>query len=52
MELEVTNADSKETIVYSSISTAARKMGYRQSSLSTYLKGDRSSPFKKNFGSD
>jgi len=46
MKVEVTNVDTKELTVYSSISAAARALGYRQPSISLYLKENRSKPFK------
>ena len=46
MKVEVTNVDTKEVTVYSSISAAAKALGYRQPSLSLYLKENRSKPFK------
>ena len=45
-KVEVTNVDTKEVIIYSSITAAARKLGYRQASLSLYLKDNRTKPFK------
>lgn len=46
MKVEVTNVDTKEVTIYSSISAAAREFGYRQPSLSLYLKENRTKPFK------
>ena len=46
MKVEVTNVDTKEVTIYSSISAAARALGYRQPSLSLYLKENRVKPFK------
>jgi hypothetical protein len=46
MKVEVTNVDTKEVTIYSSISAAARVLGYRQPSISLYLKENRSKPFK------
>lgn len=46
MKVEVTNVDTKEITTYSSISAAARALGYRQPSLSLYIKENRSKPFK------
>ena len=44
--MEVTNVDTKEVIIYSSITAAARALGYRQASISLYLKDNRTKPFK------
>jgi NUMOD1 domain len=46
MKVEVTNVDTKEVIIYSSISSAAIALGYRQPSISLYLKENRTKPFK------
>ena len=46
MKVEVTNVDTKEVTIYSSIGGAARTLGYRQASLSLYLKENRTKPFK------
>lgn len=46
MKVEVTNIDTKEITIYSSISSAARTLGYRQPSISLYLKENRTKPFK------
>ena len=46
MKVEVTNVETKEVIVYSSISAASRALGYRQPSISLYLKENRTNPFK------
>lgn len=46
MKVEVTNVDTKEVIVYSSIGAVAKVLGYRQPSISLYLKENRSKPFK------
>ena len=46
MKVEVTNVETKEVTIYSSISAAARVLGYRQPSVSLYLKENRSKPFK------
>ena len=46
MKVEVTNIDTKEITIYSSISAAARTLGYRQPSISLYLKENRTKPFK------
>ncbi|EUC39516.1 hypothetical protein COCMIDRAFT_41947 [Bipolaris oryzae ATCC 44560] len=45
-KVEVTNVDTKEVIIYSSITAAARALGYRQPSISLYLKDNRTKPFK------
>jgi hypothetical protein len=45
-KVEVTNVDTKEVIIYSSITAAARALGYRQASISLYLKDNRTKPFK------
>ena len=46
MKVEVTNVDTKEVTIYPSISTAARQLGFRQPSISLYLKENRTKPFK------
>ena len=46
MKVEVTNVDTEEVTIYSSISAAAIALGYRQPSLSLYIKENRSKPFK------
>ena len=46
MKVEVTNVDTKEVTIYSSISAAARALCYRQPSISLYLKENRTKPFK------
>lgn len=46
MKIEVTNIDTKEITIYSSISSAARELGYRQPSISLYIKENRTKPFK------
>lgn len=46
MKVEVTNVETKEVTIYSSISTAARALGYRQPSISLYIKENRTKPFK------
>lgn len=46
MKVEVTNVDTKEVTIYSSITAAAKVLGYRQPSISLYLKENRSKPFK------
>ncbi len=45
-KVEVTNVDTKEVTIYPSIGTAARALGYRQASISLYLKENRTNPFK------
>jgi len=45
-KVEVTNVETKEVIVYPSIGAAARALGYRQASISLYLKENRTNPFK------
>jgi hypothetical protein len=39
--VEVTNVDTKEVTIYSSIGGAARTLGYHQASVSLYLKENR-----------
>jgi len=46
MKVEVTDVDTKEVKIYSSITTAARALCYRQASISLYLKENRTKPFK------
>ena len=46
MKVEVTNVDTKEVTIYSSITAAAKALGYRQPSISLYLKENRTKPFK------
>lgn len=46
MKVEVTNVDTKEVTIYTSISTAARELGFRQASISLYLKENITKPFK------
>lgn len=46
ISVEVTNVDTKEVTVYSSIGSVARKLGYHQASISLYLKENRTKPFK------
>lgn len=46
MKVEVTNVNTKEITIYSSISSAARELGYRQPSISLYIKENRIKPFK------
>lgn len=45
-EVEVTNNETKEITVYPSVGAAARALGYRQPSISLYLKENRVKPFK------
>lgn len=44
--IEVTNINTKEVTIYSSIGAAARALGYRQASISLYIKENRIKPFK------
>lgn len=44
--VEVTNVETKEVRIYPSIGAAARALGYRQPSISLYLKENRTNPFK------
>ncbi len=37
-KVQVTNVDTKEVTIYSSIGAAARALGYRQASISLFLK--------------
>lgn len=46
MKVEVTNVDTKEVTIYSSIGAAARALGYHQPSISLYFKTNRTTPFK------
>lgn len=46
MKVEVTNVCTQEVTVYSSITAAAKTLGYRQPSISLYLKENRTKPFK------
>ena len=46
MKVEVTNVETKEVTIYSSIGAAARALGYHQASISLYLKENRANPFK------
>lgn len=46
IKLEVTNIETKEITIYPSIGTAAKALGYRQPSISLYLKENRTKPFK------
>lgn len=45
-KVEVTNVETKEVTIYPSIGAAARALGYRQPSISLYLKENRTNPFK------
>ena len=45
-KIEVTNINTKEVTIYTSIGAAARALGYRQPSVSLYLKENRTKPFK------
>jgi len=45
-KVEVTNVETKEITIYSSISAAAKALNYRQASISLYLKENRTKPFK------
>ena len=45
-KVEVTNVETKEVTIYPSIGAAARALGYRQASISLYLKENRTNPFK------
>jgi hypothetical protein len=44
--VEVTDVETKEVTVYSSITAAARALCYRQASISLHLKDNRTKPFK------
>jgi len=44
-KVEVTNVDTKQVTIYSSIGAAARALGYRQVSLFLYLKEKRTNPY-------
>lgn len=46
VKIEVTNVETKEITIYPSIGAAARALGYRQPSISLYLKENRTKPFK------
>lgn len=46
MKVEVTNVNTQEVTVYSSITAAAKALGYRQPSISLFLKDNRTKPFK------
>ena len=45
-KVEVTEVDTKKITVYSSISAAARALGYPQPSISLFLKENKTKPFK------
>jgi hypothetical protein len=45
-KIEVINAATKEVTLYPSVGAAARALGYRQPSISLYLKENRTKPFK------
>jgi hypothetical protein len=45
-KVKVTNVETKEVRIYPSIGAAARALGYRQPSISLYLKENRTNPFK------
>lgn len=45
-KIEVTNTNTNEVTIYPSIGAAARALGYRQASISLYLKDNRTKPFK------
>jgi uncharacterized protein YjdB len=44
--VEATNVETKEVTIYPSIGAAAKALGYRQPSISLYLKENRTNPFK------
>ena len=46
MKVEVTDVDTKEVITYPSIGATAKALGYRQPSISLYIKENRTKPFK------
>lgn len=46
LKIEVTDVNSNETTLFPSIGGAARALSVRQSSISVYLKKNRSKPFK------
>ena len=46
IKIEVTNIETKEVKIYPSITYTAKVLGYRQTSISTYLKNNRTKPFK------
>src|ERR1700744_5847676 len=45
-KIKVVNVETKEITIYPSIGAAARALGYRQASISLYLKENRTKPFK------
>jgi len=45
-KVEVTKVETKEVTIYPSIGAAARALGYRQASISLYLKENRTNPYK------
>ena len=45
-KVEVTKVDTKEVTIDPSIGAATRTLGYRQASISLYLKENRTNPFK------
>lgn len=46
VKVEVTDVDTKQVTIYSYITAAARVLGFRQPSISLYLKENRTKPFK------
>ena len=46
LKVKVTNIETKEITIYSSIGAAARALGYRQVSISLCIKENRTKPFK------
>ena len=46
LKVEATNVVTQEVTLYPSIGSAARALGYRQASISLYLKENRAKPFK------
>ena len=48
-KIEVTNIETQEVTLYPSIGAAARALGYRQASLSLYIKENRTKPFKAKY---
>ena len=46
MKVEVSDIDTKEVITYPSIGAPAKALGYRQPSISLYIKENRTKPFK------
>lgn len=47
LKVKVTTIDTKKVTIYSSISAAAKALGYRQPSISLYIKENRTKPFKR-----